>query len=81
LVVTNLSRVIAVELLASARALELRAPLQASGADSAVAELVRRIGGGVGPDRFLSPELEAVAAAVRSGAVLGEAEAVVGELS
>jgi histidine ammonia-lyase len=80
-VVTNLSRVVAVELLASARALELRAPLQASRADSAVAELVRRIGGGVGPDRFLSPELEAVAAAVRSGEVLGEAEAVVGELS
>jgi histidine ammonia-lyase len=81
LVVTNLSRVVAVELLASARALELRAPLQASRVDSAVAELVRRIGGGVGPDRFLSPELEAVAAAVRSGEVLGEAEAVVGELS
>ncbi len=79
-VVTNLSRVLAVELLASSRALELRSPLEPSAADGRVAELVRKLGGGVGPDRFLSPELESVAAAVRSGQVLRQAEAVVGEL-
>ena len=79
-VVTNLSRVLAVELLAASRALELRAPLKPSLPDAAVAELVRRLGGGVGPDRFLSPELEAVAAAVRSGEILRQAESVVGEL-
>ena len=79
-VVTNLSRVLAVELLAASRALELRAPLKPSPADAAVADLVRQVGGGVGPDRFLSPELEAVAAAVRSGQILGQAEAVVGKL-
>ena len=79
-VVTNLSRVLAVELLAASRALELRAPLESSPANAAVAELVRHLGGGVGPDRFLSPELEAVAAAVRSGEILRRAESVVGEL-
>ncbi len=79
-VVANLSRVLAVELLAASRALELREPLHPSPADLRVAALVRRLGGGVGPDRFLSPQLEAVAAAVRSGEILGEAESVVGRL-
>ena len=79
-VVTNLSRVLAVELLAASRALELRAPLEPSLPDGEVAALVRRLGGGVGPDRFLSPELEAVAAAVRSGELLRQAESIVGKL-
>ncbi|HVB14291.1 MAG TPA: histidine ammonia-lyase [Candidatus Dormibacteraeota bacterium] len=80
-VVVNLSRVLAVELLAASRALELRAPLEPSPADAAVAELVRQLGGGVGPDSFVSPQLEAVAAAVRSGEILRQAESVVGELT
>lgn len=79
-VVTNLSRVLAVELLASSRALELRAPLEPSPAGAAVGGLVRELGGGVGPDRFVSPELEAVAAAVRSGDILRRAESSVGPL-
>jgi histidine ammonia-lyase len=79
-VVTNLSRVLAVELLAASRALELRVPLQPSAANTAVAQLVRELGGGVGPDRFLSPELEAVASAVRSGEILRRAESVLGDL-
>ncbi|MHB1499939.1 MAG: histidine ammonia-lyase [Candidatus Dormibacteria bacterium] len=81
LVVANLSRLIAVELLAASRALELRAPLQPSPAGQAVGRLVRELGGGVGPDRFLSPELEAVASAVRSGEVRRSAEQVVGPLA
>jgi histidine ammonia-lyase len=80
-VLGNLSRVLAVELLAASRALELRRPLQPSAADSAVAELVLGQGGGMGPDRFLAPELEAVARAVRSGEILRRAESVVGTLS
>ena len=79
-VVTNLSRILAVELLASSRALELRAPLEPSPAGAAVGELVRGLGGGVGPDRFVSPELEAVAAAVRRGDVVRRAESSVGAL-
>lgn len=80
-VITNLSRVLAVELLTASRALELRSPLAPSPGDAAVAELVRQLGGGAGPDRFLSPELEAVAAAVRTGEILHRAESVVGSLS
>jgi histidine ammonia-lyase len=79
-VLTNLARVLAVELLAAARAIELRAPLQPSPVDAAVAELVRELGGGVGPDRFLAPELEAVASAVRTGDVLRRAESVLGPI-
>jgi histidine ammonia-lyase len=81
LVVTNLSRVIAVELLAASRALELRAPLQPSPAGAAVGDLVRQLGGGIGPDRFVSPELEAVASAVRSGAIRRCAERASGPLA
>jgi len=81
LVVTNLSRVIAVELLAASRALELRAPLQPSSAGAAVGDLVRQLGGGIGPDRFVSPELEAVAGAVRSGAIRRCAERASGPLA
>ncbi|HUY08292.1 MAG TPA: aromatic amino acid lyase, partial [Candidatus Dormibacteraeota bacterium] len=80
-VVTNLSRILAVELLAASRALELRAPLEPSPAGAAVGELVRELGGGVGPDRFVSPELEAVAAAVRRGEIRSLAEKVVGPLN
>ncbi|MGC2208270.1 MAG: histidine ammonia-lyase [Candidatus Dormiibacterota bacterium] len=81
LVLDNLSRVLAVELLTASRALELRRPLQPSAADSAVVELVLGRGGGVGPDRFVAPELEAVARAVRSGEILRQAESVVGTIS
>jgi histidine ammonia-lyase len=80
-VLDNLSRVLAVELLAASRALELRRPLRPSAADSAVVDLVLGLGGGVGPDRFVAPELEVVSRAVRSGEVLRLAESVVGTLS
>lgn len=80
-VLTNLSRVLAIELLAASRGLELRAPLQPSPAGTAVAALVRRIGGGIGPDRFTSPELEAVAEAVRMGTIRQCAEERCGTLS
>jgi histidine ammonia-lyase len=81
LVLDNLSRVLAIELLAASRALELRRPLQPSAADSAVVELVLGLGGGTGTDRFLAPELETVARAVRSGEVQHRAESVVGLLT
>jgi len=72
--VTALSDVIAIELLAGSRALALRAPLEGSPATQAVANLVNQLSGGPGHDRFLSPEMEAVANSVRSGEVLDLAE-------
>jgi histidine ammonia-lyase len=79
--VDGLSRVVAVEVLTAARALDLRAPLTPSPATGAVVGLLRSSGiGGPGPDRHLSPEIEACVSLVQSGAVLAAAESVIGEL-
>jgi histidine ammonia-lyase len=78
--VDALTHVLAIELMTAARALELRAPLTAAaGTAAAVAEL-RAVVPGAGPDRYLTPEIEAAVALVRSGAVLAAAEAVCGPL-
>src|SRR6478735_3852653 len=58
--VDGLARVIAIEVLTAARALDLRAPLEPSPATGAVVALLRSSGiEGPGPDRHLSPEIEA----------------------
>jgi histidine ammonia-lyase len=62
--------VIAIELLAGARALALRAPLVPSPVTAAVTERVNAVSGGPGHDRWLSPEIAAVAQLVRSGELL-----------
>src|SRR6476646_10251062 len=80
--VDGLSRVIAVEVLTAARALDLRRPLEPSPATGAVVDLLRESGiEGPGPDRYLSPEIEAAVALVASGAVLNAVEDVIGELA
>ncbi|MGX1694163.1 histidine ammonia-lyase [Microbacterium keratanolyticum] len=67
--IDGLGRVLAIEILTGARALDLRAPLVAGPATGAVRDLVRTVAEGPGPDRFLSPEMEAVTELVLSGAV------------
>ncbi|ALX67392.1 histidine ammonia-lyase [Microbacterium sp. XT11] len=67
--IDGLGRVLAIEILTGARALDLRAPLEAGPATGAVRDLVRTVAGGPGPDRFLSPDMEAVTALVQSGAI------------
>ncbi len=57
-VVDNLRRVIAIELVTAARALEMRAPLKPAPMTGALLAKLRRGVLGVGPDRFLAPELE-----------------------
>jgi histidine ammonia-lyase len=79
-VLDNLTHILAVELAASARALDLRAPLKAAPATAAVRDLVRTVVGGPGPDRFLAPDLAAAELLVRTGAVVAAAEAVTGHL-
>ena len=80
--VDGLTRVLAVELMAAARALDLRRPLEPSPATGAVVDLLRSHGvHGPGPDRHLAPEIEACVGLVRSGAVLAAATAVIGELA
>ena len=67
--IDGLARVLAIEILTTARAIDLRAPLQAGPATSAVRDLVRTVAAGPGADRYVSPEMEAVTALVQSGAV------------
>jgi histidine ammonia-lyase len=78
--IDGLARVLGVEVMTASRALDLRAPLLPGAATGAVLAEVRREVAGPGPDRFLSPEIESVAASVRSGAVLAAAQAVTGDL-
>jgi histidine ammonia-lyase len=79
--VVNLSRIVGVELVTAARALDLRAPLRPAAASAAVVARLREVVPGPGPDRFLAPELEAAAELVRSGAVLAAAGLDVGVLA
>jgi histidine ammonia-lyase len=79
-VLDNVARILAVELMAAARAQDLRRPLAAAPATSAVRDRLRDHVRGVGPDRFLAPELAAAELLVRSGAVVEAAESVVGRL-
>ena len=66
--VDNLRQVIAIELVAAARAIEQRAPLQPSPTAATTIEGLRRTVPGNGPDRFLAPELQAAASFVASHA-------------
>jgi histidine ammonia-lyase len=79
-VVQNTARVLAIELLSACEALEFRRPLRSSAALEAVHALVRTRVEAHGQDRPLSPEIEALAALVRSGAVAQAAEAACGGL-
>ena len=56
-VVDNLRRVIAIELVTAARGIEMRAPLKPAPKTSAMLAKLRTEVPGVGPDRFLAPEL------------------------
>jgi histidine ammonia-lyase len=64
------SNVVAIKLLAGARALALRGPLVVSPLNAAVSDRVNAVSGGPGHDRWLSPEIAAVAELVRSGELL-----------
>jgi histidine ammonia-lyase len=78
--VDNLRRVLAVELVCAARAIELRAPLTpAPGTGSAVDSLRPHVDG-AGPDRWLSPELGAADDLMRSGDLLEAVESTIGPL-
>lgn len=58
-VVDNLRRVIAIELVTAARGIEMRAPLKPAPTTGALLAKLRKEVPGVGPDRFLAPELRA----------------------
>jgi histidine ammonia-lyase len=63
--VDNLACILAIELVAASRAIELRAPLAPAPSTAAVIAALRITVPGPGPDRFLAPELAAAEAFVR----------------
>jgi histidine ammonia-lyase len=79
--VDALTHVLAIELLTAARALDLRAPVTPAPATAAAVAALRTQVPGPGPDRYLSPEIEAATSMVRTGAVLAAAESVCGGLA
>jgi histidine ammonia-lyase len=79
--VDGLTRVLAIEILTAARALDLRAPLEPAPATAAVRDAIRAVVPGPGADRYLSPEIEAVVEQVRSGALVATAETAIGTLN
>ena len=66
-IVENTERVLAIELMCAAQGLEFRRPLKASREVERAHAAVRAIVPRLNEDRVLAPEIEALAAAVRSG--------------
>jgi len=79
--VANLARIIACEVVCAARGIELRAPVAPAAATGAAVAALRDAGvPGVGPDRWLSPELAQAESLVTSGELLATVELVTGPL-
>lgn len=78
--VGNAERVVAIELLAGAQAVEFLAPLRPGAGTAAARRAVRALSARVVDDRSLAADIERVAAAVREGSLVAAVEAEVGEL-
>ncbi len=79
-VVANSEHALAIELLAASQAVEFLAPLEPGRGAAATHEFVRSLSPRLRDDRPLGPDIEAVADAIRDGALLAAVEAEVGEL-
>jgi histidine ammonia-lyase len=79
--VDGLTRVVAIEALTAARALDMRSPLRPGPATGAVVAALRTRVPGPGPDRFLAPEIEAAVELVCAGSLITAAESVTGPLT
>jgi histidine ammonia-lyase len=71
--VDALRRVLAIEILTAARAIDLRAPTKPSPATAAVVHALRAQVPGPGPDRYLAPEIEAAVELLAAGALISAA--------
>jgi histidine ammonia-lyase len=81
MVLDNAERALAIELLAGAQAIEFLAPLQPGDGVRAVHDVVRDLSRRLEEDRSLSPDIELVADAIRSGAIVSAAESEIGALA
>jgi histidine ammonia-lyase len=80
-VLDNLTSLLAVELLAGVRGIQLRAPLTPSPAGRAAIAMVAGFAGEPGPDVFLAPVLEQARAVVANPSLRNEIETAVGPLA
>jgi histidine ammonia-lyase len=79
-VIATSERALAIELLAAAQAVEFLAPLEPGKGARAAHDLVRTLSPRLRDDRPLGPDIEAVADAIRDGALLAAVDSAVGEL-
>jgi histidine ammonia-lyase len=80
-VLDNVASLLAVELIAGVRGLQLRAPLAPSPAGRAAVGAMAAVAGEPGPDVFLAPVIEAARALVKGRTLRADVEAVVGPLA
>jgi histidine ammonia-lyase len=66
-IVENLTKIVGIELLTAARAIDLRSPLQPSPITGAAVAELRKTSPGPGPDRFLAPDMQGAVDVVSSG--------------
>ncbi|GAA1998016.1 histidine ammonia-lyase [Nakamurella flavida] len=71
--VDGFRRVLAIELMTAARAIDLRTPLQPSPITGAVRDVIRTRVAGPGPDRHLGPEIDAVVDLLADGSLTSAA--------
>ena len=67
--IANLTKIVGIEYLTAARALDLRAPLEPSPITGKAVSELRKTSEGPGPDRFLAPDMQAAVDVVASGAL------------
>ena len=79
-VIANAERVLAIELLAGAQAVEFLAPLEPGPGARAAHEAVRSLSPRVSDDRPLTYDIEATAGAIRDGSLVAAVEAAAGEV-
>ena len=65
--IENLTKIVGIEYLTAARAIDLRAPLQPSLITGKAVSELRKISPGPGPDRFLAPDMQAAVDVVANG--------------
>jgi histidine ammonia-lyase len=70
-------RVVAIEVLTAARAIDMRAPLESSAVSRAVVGKLRETVPAPDTDRYLAPEIAAAVAGVQDGSLLAAAESAV----
>ena len=79
-ILANCESAIAIELLAGSQGVEFHAPLEPGTGVRATRAAVRELSPRLRDDRPLSPDIEAVATAIRNGSLISAVEAEVGAL-